>query len=115
MIAVEDNTNKFMLSKRLAEAKEFKESLNDLFQENTSTIELAGNGKLSSGKRTLYFGIRLFHVTDLIGWKEVTIKNFPTGKMLADYFSKPLVGKLLHMMRSDIMSVALREQAGRLA
>ena len=64
---------------------------------------------MSSGKRTRLFEIRLFHVADLISWKEVTIKNYPTGKILADYLSKPLVRKLLRMMRKDIMSIAFRE------
>ena len=80
-----------------------------MFQENTSTITLAENRKLSSGKRTRHFGARLFHVTDLISRNEVTINFYPTGKMLAVYFAKPLADKLFRKMKSNIMNVALRE------
>ena len=87
---------------------------NFVFQGNTSTIKLSENEKLSSVKRTRHFDVRLFHVTDFISRKEVTIKHCPTGKMLADCFSKLLVGKLFHMMRIDVVSIELRYHAGRL-
>ena len=58
---------------------------------------------------TRHFDTHLFHVTDLIRRKEVTIKYYRTGNILADYFSKPQVRKLFRMMRSDIVSFALRE------
>ena len=83
--------------------------LNISFQDNTSTLKLAENGKLSSEKSARHFDIRLFHVTDLMNRKEVTINHCPTGKMLADCISKSLVGKLFRTMRSFTMNVAFRE------
>ena len=80
-----------------------------VFQDNVSTIKLAENGKSSSEKMNRYFDIRLFHVTDLISRNEVMIKLCPTGKTLADYFSKQLVGKLFCMTRSSIMNFTFRE------
>ena len=41
------------------------------------------------------------------------IKRCPTIKVLSDYCSKLLVGKLLRMMRSNVMNVVLRELEGR--
>ena len=84
-------------------------NFNIVFQDNASTIKLDKNVKSSCGKKTRYFDIRLFYATDLISRKEVAIKFCPTGKILADHFSKPLVGKLFHMMRSDTMNVTFRE------
>ena len=95
--------------KRFTEAQGFKVNLTIVFQNNASTIKLVENGKLISGKRTRHFEIQLFHVIDLINRKEVTIKHCPTGKMLGDYFSKLLVVKLFHMMRSDLMNIAFKE------
>ena len=46
---------------------------------------------------------------DLISRKEVTIKCYSTGKMLADYFRKPLVSKIFRMMKREIMNIALSE------
>ena len=51
---------------------------------------------------------------DLISRKEATIKSCSIRKMLDDYLSKPLFGKLFHMMRRDVMNVALREYANRI-
>ena len=109
MIVIDDKISKVTWSKRFMEAQGFKVNLTIVFQDNASTIKLAENRKLSSGKRTRHFDIRLFHVMDLIGCKEVTIKYCPDTNLLADYFSKPLVGKLIRMMRSDIMNIAIRE------
>ena len=94
---------------RFTEAQGFKVNLTIVFQDNASTIKLAEKVKLSSGKRTRHFDMRLSHATDLINRKEVTIKSCPTGKTLADHFSKPLVGKLFRMIRSDIMNIAFKE------
>ena len=98
-----------MWSKRFTEVQGSKVNLNIILQDKTITVKLEQNGKLNSGKRTRYFDVRLFHVTDLISWKEVKIKYYPAGKMLADYFSKPLVGKLFRMMRSDVVNIASKE------
>ena len=108
-IAVDDKTSKVKWYKSLTEAQGFKMNLNIVFQDNAITIKLVENGKLSSRKRTRHFEIRLFHITDLIKRKEVVIKCCLPGKMLADYFSKPLVGKLFCMIRSDIVNVAFKE------
>ena len=91
------------------EAQGFKVNLTIVFQDNASTIKLAENGKLRSGKRTCHFDMQLFHATDLINRKEVTIKHCPTRKMLADYFRKPLVCKVSRTIRSDVMNIAFKE------
>ena len=95
------------MAKRVTEAQGIKVNLNTVFQNDTSTSKLAENGKISSGERNLHLGISLFHATYLISRKEVAIKHCPTGKILADYFSKPLGIKIFRMMRSDIVSIAL--------
>ena len=62
------------------------------------------NGKLSSGKRTRHFDIRLFYVTDLIGRKECIVKHCPTEEMVADYVSKPVVGAKHKKFRKSILN-----------
>ena len=109
LIAIDDKTSKVAWSKRFTEVQGFKVNLNIVFQDNMSAIKFIENGKLSSGKITRHFDIRMFHVTDLISRKKVSIKHCPTGKMFADHLSKPLVGKLSHTMRSNIMNISFRE------
>ena len=108
LIAFDDKISKVAWTKMLEEAQGFKVYLSIVFQDNASTIKLVENGNTSSGKRTRHFYICLFHVTDLIIRKEVMIKQCPTGKMLANQFSKPLVGKLFRCMRSNVMNIVFR-------
>ena len=98
-------TSKVTWPKRSTEDQWFKASLSIIFQDNTRTIKLAENKKLSSEKRPRHFDISMFHVTVFISRKEVTIQCCPTGKILADYFGKPLIGKIFCMMRSNVMNV----------
>ena len=62
------------------------------------------NGKLSSGKRTRHFDIRLFYVTDLIERNECYGKYCPTEDMIADYMSKPLVGAQYKRLKKLILN-----------
>ena len=53
------------------EHQDFKVKVNLIYQDNTNTMKLQNNGKLSSGKRTRHFDIKLFDITDLISRNEV--------------------------------------------
>ena len=79
--------------KHFLECQGFPVKLNIIYQDNISNIELEGNGKESSGKQTRSFDIKYFYVNDLVGRKEVNIEYCPTDEMIADYTTKPLVGK----------------------
>lgn len=49
--------------------------------------------------------IRYFYVKDLVTKKLIKIQYCGTGDMLADYFTKPLQGKLFQRMRDHIMNI----------
>ena len=110
LIAIDDEVSKILREKRITKAQGLKVNLSVVFQDDTNMIKVA-SGKSSSGKRTRHFDIHLFHVIDLIIRNEAAIKCCTTGKMRADYFSKTLICNLFRMMRIDVMSIALREQA----
>jgi hypothetical protein len=76
---------------------------NILFQDNKSTILLEENGKKSSSKRTRALNIRYFFLTDQIAKGNLIVEYCPTTEMIADYFSKPLQGKLFQKFRKSIM------------
>lgn len=84
--------SKITCAKKFIKCQGYPAELNAIFQDNASTMKLLDNGKVSSGKQTGYFDIRLFCFTILIKGIEVTVKYFPTEMMLADCMSKPLVG-----------------------
>jgi hypothetical protein len=80
---------------------------------------LENNGRASSSKRTRHINIRYFFITDRIAAGEVKIEYCPTGEMIADYFTKPLLqGSLFKKFRDMIMNnygdlVALKNGADR--
>ena len=79
--------------------------MNIIFQDNTSTIKLQENGKVSSGKRTRHFDIKLFYITDLISRDEVSVEYCPSDDMIADYMSKPLMGAKFKEFPNLIMNL----------
>ena len=67
-------------------------------------MKLEEKGRMSAGKRTRHFDIKYFYITDLIKRKELVIKYCPTKSMLADYMTKPLVGRDFYTHRNNIMN-----------
>ena len=82
---------------------------NILNEDNTSCIRLAKNGKRSSGNMTKHIKIRYFFVTNRIEAKELSIQHCPTLDMIADYFTKPLQGKLFRKFRDLIMGISMND------
>ena len=78
-------------------------------QDNQSTMKLANNGRLSTGKRTRHLDIRYFYVTDQIEKGYIKLQYIPTKKMTSDYMSKPLQGQLMRTHRADILNIASEE------
>ena len=76
-----------------------------LFQDNMSSMLLEKNGRASSLKRTRHMNIRFFFIKDRVESKEVCIEYCPTGKMLADFFTKPLQGKQFYKLRDQVMNI----------
>jgi hypothetical protein len=93
-------------TKRFLEWQDFQVKLNIIYQHNTSTIKLEENGKESSRKRTRHFDIKYFYVTDLVGRNEVKIEHCLTGEMIADYNTKPVVGRKFALFQDLIMNLS---------
>ena len=84
-------------------AQGYKPSKNILFQDNMSTIKMLKNGKDSCTGNSRHIDIRHFFVKDRIDKKEIEVEYCPTNLMIADYFTKPLQGRLFTMFRDLIM------------
>jgi hypothetical protein len=78
---------------------------NIAYQDNTSTIRMEENGKMSTGKMTKHINIRYFFCTDRIKKGELSVKYCPTLDMIADYFTKPLQGSLFRKLRDLVMGI----------
>ena len=67
-------------------------------------MKLEQNGRASASKRTRHFNIKYFYVTDLIQRGEIEVKYCPTDDMLADYMTKPVIGKKFIEFRNQILN-----------
>ena len=73
LIGVDDKISKILWIKRFLEWQGFDVKLN-IYQDNTSTMKIENNGKVSSGKRTRHYDIKKIYVTDLVDRNEVNIE-----------------------------------------
>eukprot|EP00957_Ditylum_brightwellii_P063255 4800967-Ditylum_brightwellii.AAC.1 len=78
---------------------------NVVYQDNQSLLKLEKHGKGSSGKRTRHINIWYFFVTDRMLNKELTVEYCPTKLMVADFYTKPLQGKLFRIFRNRILNL----------
>ena len=110
LVSVDDILAKLMWTKLFLEAQGYEVTENIVFRDNQSSMKLETNGKASSGKRTRHFNIKYFLITDLIARGEVTLQYCPTELMVADYTTKPLVGKKFIEFRNVIMNLPHRNK-----
>jgi hypothetical protein len=103
LVGPDDLSTLILWTRLFMEAQGYEIEKNILYQDNKSTILLEENGKKSSSKRTRALNIRYFFLTDQIQKGNLIVEYCPTTEMVADYFSKPLQGKLFQKFRKSIM------------
>ena len=81
--------------------------LSKIAQDNEAAQLLETKGRFSSTRRTKHFKNKLFFVKDQVDQGEIAIVDCPTGKMWADFLSKPQQGSLFKLMRSHVMGCEL--------
>jgi hypothetical protein len=88
---------------RLAQGESDKEDI--LMQDNKSAIILQKNYPYSTRKGSKHIHVRYFFAVDKVKNKEIKIMYCPTEKMIADYNSKPLQGKLFIDLRNEMLGI----------
>ena len=76
---------------------------NVVYQDNQSTIRMLKNGRSSCTGNSRHINVRYFFVEDRVDKGEVKVQYCPTLMMIADYFTKPLMGHRFRKLRSIIM------------
>jgi len=89
--------------KMFLQAQGYKLTTCYYYQDNESAIRLIKNGKKSSRDKTRHIKIRYFFIADVIKRENLTVKSCRCEHMVADYYTKPLQGKLFRKMRDKIM------------
>jgi ribonuclease HI len=74
-----------------------------IYQDNRSAIHITKNGR-NSGQRTKHLDVKLFHAIDCYKNGDIDVVYIPTEKMLADYFTKPLVGASFYELRENLVT-----------
>jgi hypothetical protein len=77
-----------------------------LAKDNESEIRMLINGKASCTSNSKHVAIKYFWCTDRIKKGNISVRHCPTEKMIADYMSKPLQGRLFVTFRDVIMGWA---------
>ena len=77
-----------------------------LFQDNTSTIQLARNGRDGAGERSRHLNIRMFFIKDCIDRGVLQVECCPAKEMDSDYMyvSKAKQGELFCQQRKKMMN-----------
>ena len=70
-----------------------------------SAMKMEKNGRASAGQKSRHIDIRYFFIKDRIDKQEITLIHCPTEIMIADYFTKPLQGRLFEKFRDVIMGI----------
>lgn len=76
---------------------------NVLYQDIQRTMKIKQNGKNSFMGQSHHINICYFFVQDNIAKKEIDLEYCPTDEILADFFTKPLEGKLFRKIFEVIM------------
>jgi hypothetical protein len=105
LVGVDDMMSLIIWTRNFLKSQGYVVIDNILYQDNKSAILLERNGKMSSGKRTKHIAVRYFFVTDRIKAGELTAVWCPTGKMIADFLTKPLQGTIFKKFRDMLMGV----------
>jgi hypothetical protein len=105
LVGVDDMMSLIIWTRNFLKSQGYVVIDNILYQDNKSAILLERNGKMSSGKRTKHIAVRYFFVTDRIKAGELTAVWCPTGKMIADFLTKPLQGTMFKKFRDMLMGV----------
>jgi hypothetical protein len=105
IIAVDDLMPSVLWTNYFLECQGYSSDNTIVYQDNKSAILLENNGRRSSGKRTKHINMRYYFITDRVRNGELTIEHCPTQDMIADFFTKPLQGKLFFKFRAIIMNL----------
>ena len=69
-----------------------------------SSMKLEKNGQANAGKRSQHLHIKYFFFTEQIEKGTVQIQYCPTDDMIADYMTKPLVGRKFTYFRDIVLN-----------
>ena len=105
LVSIADVLGVMMWCKYFMESQGYTIDTNVLYQDNKSTILLAKNGRLSTGKKSKHIHNQFVLIVNKIAKGDLEVKHAPTKQMLADINTKPLQGQLFWEMQANMIGV----------
>jgi len=103
LVAVNEMMAQILWTRLFMKAQGIEVSDNILYQDIKSAILLEKNGCKSSSKRTKHIEVRHYHLVDRIAKGDLTVMWCPTDKMITDFLTKPLQGRMFIQFRGALM------------
>ena len=102
LVTLSDATSLAAYELQFIESLGVKMGQAQIYQDNSSTIRMAQNGKTSSD-RTKHIKLRYFFIKQYIDSGGFSITHCPPERMTADILTKPLQGKLFRDLRDRLL------------
>jgi hypothetical protein len=102
LMAVSDYTSQVIWCKNFLKSLTGDEVKAVVYQDNMATIASITKGRPTHAKAR-HVDLKHFWIKQEVDNKVIDLKYQPTGKMIADYFTKPLQGDLFRMGREQLL------------
>ena len=103
LVGADDVSTMILWTKLLMESQGYEIRKNIFYQDNRSRILMENNGGRSSRDRNRAINICYLFLTDQINKGNLTMEYFPTTKMISEFMTKPIEGKLFQKFSKVIM------------
>ena len=107
LVSISDDIGMMMWCKYFMEAQGYTIDNNILYQDNKSTIFMAKNGRMSTGRNSKHIKNRVFLITDKVAQRDLKIEHKGTDEMWGDVNTNPKQGKWFRFMRAEVMGVSV--------
>jgi hypothetical protein len=104
IVCLSDGSSLVIMAREWMICQGYKLGPTVIYQDNKSVLSLMTTGRTMK-QRTKHLNVRYFFVMDRIKNQELRLEYLPTKLMIADLFTKPVVGKLLVSLRSAMLGV----------
>ena len=104
LVGLSDSTSQIIWTRQFLEGQGYNIGPAKIYEDNTSAIKLAENGR-SNSSRTRHIAIRFFFISDRINSKEIVVEYMKTQDMIADILTKPMQGALFRRLRSLLLNM----------
>jgi len=104
LVGLSDSTSQIIWTRQFLEGQGYNIGPAKIYEDNTSAIRLAENGR-SNSSRTRHIAIRFFFISDRINSKEIVVEYMKTQDMIADILTKPMQGALFRRLRSLLLNM----------